>query len=532
MDQSWTDDKPAAESKPVNNAPPSSAPPSNVRSNHAPDNTRLNYASAKKRRMGDAPGKKRRKIGWKQVAVPVAAIVVIWQVAKSVTDHGGGASTAASGRQSTVPTSVPSSPATPAPKVTLGGHAVSAGGGPLILVNPGLAAPGGQVSVQGSGFTPGTSVAVWLEAGHSGKGTVIAHGTASKYGTLNTGFTMPASMTGATATVVAQQGGGGKTATAQIVTPIGVGRATINGKAAGKPGDTVSVSASGFGSGEKVNVFWGRVAGTPAATLTADGSGSISQASVPVGVAPVGPTTLVLVGEKTKTTATAPYQMLGLYPAIAPRPYAVQAGHSATLTGSGFAPGEQVLVYLNAASGTPALTATAGSSGNLSVSFVVPYGLKGSQTLTAIGDESRASVDSGFDVLPYSPVAQASTYGALPGTAISFYASGFAANEVVEVYLGRGQGSSGQLVSAFRVNSHGSAAAAGSYVIPNDTEGLSFTLVGQQSGGSATAKLSVTKPSQPVNVPSQPPYVLPPSLGGKTPSKPSASQPSAQPSAG
>ena len=299
-----------------------------------------------------------------------------------------------------------------------------------------------------------------------------------------------------------------------------------------KPGDTVTVSAGGFGPGERVDAFWGRVAGTPVATLTADGSGSIGQASVPVGVAPVGPTTLVLVGGKTKTTATAPYQMLGLYPVLAPHPYAVQAGHPATLSGSGFAPGEQVLVYLNAASGTPALTATASSNGSLSMSFVVPFGLKGNQTLTAIGDESRAAVTSGFDVLPYNPSAQASTYGAMPGTTISFYASGFAANEVVLVYLGRGQGNSGQLVSAFRVNSHGSAAAAGSYIIPNGTgPALYFTMAGQESGGSATAKISVTKPSQPVNVPSQPAYVLPPSLGGKPSPKPSAPQSSAQPSA-
>jgi hypothetical protein len=51
-------------------------------------------------------------------------------------------------------------------------------------------------------------------------------------------------------------------------------------------------------------------------------------------------------------------------------------------------------------------------------------------------------------------------------------------------------------------------------------------MVGQQSGGSATAKVSVTAPSQPVNVPSQPPYVLPPSLGGKPSPTPSAPQPS------
>jgi len=187
-----------------------------------------------------------------------------------------------------------------------------------------------------------------------------------------------------------------------------------------------------------------------------------------------------------------------------------------------------VLIYLNAASGTPALTATASSAGGLSVSFVVPFGLKGNQTLTAIGEESRAAVTSGFDVLPYSPVAQVSTYGAMPGTTVSFYASGFAANEVVEVYLGRGEGNSGQLVSAFRVDGHGSAAAAGRYVIPNGTgPALYFTMVGQESGGTATAKVSVTAPAQPVTIPPQSPYTLPPTLGGTPSPQPSAAHPSA-----
>ena len=303
-----------------------------------------------------SPDKKRRKIGWKQLIAVAVGVVIIWQVGKAVSQTGKSAKAAASTTSSAAPTFVPTSRATPRPTVTLGGHAVSASGGPVILVNPGLVAPGGVVNVQGSGFDPSVSVAVWLRPPRSNTGTLVARGMTSKYGTLNTGFTMPAS-TGATATLVAQEAGGTKTAIAQIVTPIGVGHVVIDGKSAGKPGDSVTVSASGFGPDEKVDVFWGRVAGTPAATLTADGSGSISEASVPVGVAPTGSTTLVLVGEKTKTTATAPYQMLGLYPLITPHPYAVQPGHSDTLSGSGFAPDEQVLVYLNAVSGTPALTA-------------------------------------------------------------------------------------------------------------------------------------------------------------------------------
>jgi hypothetical protein len=191
-----------------------------------------------------------------------------------------------------------------------------------------------------------------------------------------------------------------------------------------------------------------------------------------------------------------------------------------------------VLIYLNSSTGMPALTTTASGNGRFSVSFVVPFGLKGKQSLTATGEQSRASVSSGFTVLPYMPSAQASTYDALPGTSVSFYASGFAANEVVLVYTG-GRGTSGQLVTAFRVNGKGSAANAGHYIVPSGVgPGLYFKLVGQHSGGSATAKISVTAPAQQVTVPPQRPYVLPPSLGGKQPvhhSKAAGKSPGASP---
>jgi hypothetical protein len=357
-------------------------------------------------------------------------------------------------------------------------------------------------------------------------GTVIARTWSAKNGTLVSGFSMPSTVTQSGATVVVEQAGGGQVATAQLVTTGGVGTVTIVGKPAGKPGDTLQVSASGFGSGEKVNVYWGRVSGTPAAVLTADSSGDVGRASIRVGVAPVGETTLVLVGTRTHTTATTPYLMLGLYPSTASHPWAVRAGHPVTYTGSGFAPGEQVLIYLNGANGAPALTTTASQYGSFSVSFMIPYGLKGRQSLTAIGDQSRAATTSGFTVEPYLPSVQASTYGALPGTTLSFYATGFAANEVVLVYLGAGKGETGKLVTAFRVNAEGAADAAGDYIVPSGVQGaLYFTLVGQKSGGTGVAKVDVTPApgGGQVTVPSQAPYVLPPSLGGKPTAAPSAS---------
>jgi hypothetical protein len=449
-------------------------------------------------------------------------VVVLYELVHVFTHAEGKAVNAGNSRPRATVSATSASPS-PSVRVTLGGHSVAAAGQPVILLNPGLVAPGGQVSVQGSGFDPGATVEVRLLAKRASQGTEVALGKTNKTGSLITEFTMPSSVNGSDTTVVAQEEGGSKSATAQLVSPVGAASASIVGKAAGQPGDTVTVSATGFGPGEKVDVFWGRMSGTPVATLTADGSGSIGRASVPVGVAPVGPTTLVLVGTRTQATATAPYQMLGLYPSTTPHPYAVLSGKTMTYTGSGFAPGEQVLIYFNASGGTPALTTQANSGGSFSTSFVVPFGLTGRQTLTAIGEESRAAVSTSFTVLPYAPSVQASTYGALPGTSIGFYADGFAPNEVVLVYLGRGQGSAGTLVTAFRANAQGDAAAAGSYVIPgNAGPTLYFTLVGQQSGGSGVAKVSVTTPQQPVTVPAQPAYVLPPSLGGTPSPQPSA----------
>ena len=468
-------------------------------------------------------GPKKSKLNWKSLLAAAIAVVIVWQLYHAFIAGGKGSNQGTRGQAQPATTGAPTPTPkpTPTPTVTLGGHAVPAGAGASIILNPGLVAPGGKVGVVGDGFTPHAAVVVSLTLSNSRTGTVVARGYTSKFGTLYTGFTMPASLVGGSATVVARAPGG-QTATAKLVTPGGVGSVTIVGKPAGKPGSIVGVSATGFGPGEKVHVYWGRVSGTPADTLTADSAGHI-MASVPVGVAPVGNTTLVLVGTKTQTTATAPYLMLAMYPSTVMHPWAAKAGHPVGFTGGGFVPGEQILIYLNSTSGMPALTTTAGSTGSFSVGFIIPFGLHGKQTLTAVGNDSRAAATAGFDVLPYLPSAQASTYGAMPGTTVSFYATGFAANEVVLVYTGGGKGGSGTLVTAFRVNSHGAAAAAGSYIIPNAPGALHFTLVGQKSGGVAGVKFAVTGGAQGATVPTQPPYVLPPSLGGKATTTPSRS---------
>src|SRR5205085_4216268 len=52
------------------------------------------------------------------------------------------------------------------------------------------------------------------------------------------------------------------------------------------------------------------------------------------------------------------------------------------------------------------------------VSFIAPYQLKGRQTLNLIGEQSRATASSGLQIMPFSPQAQPSTWGGMPGTSM------------------------------------------------------------------------------------------------------------------
>ncbi|MFF2509409.1 hypothetical protein ACFVTY_39530 [Streptomyces sp. NPDC058067] len=436
----------------------------------------------------------RRRFTWKRVALIAVALVAVGSLVQVIAKSGGfGGALNTTGGKSEHNKSVPSQIKQPTQKpktVRLGGQKIPRQSGPIIVVNPGLVTPGGTASVEGAGFDAKSTVDLLLKtSAKQTKGQGLSTAKTDRTGSLNTQITLPENI-GRGATLVVQQRNANNVAEAQLVSGGVVGSLKIN-KAVGKPGDGVSVSVRGFGAGEKVDVFWGRVGGKPDATVTTDGSGGIGRADIKVGIAPTGTSTLILVGEKSKTTATAPFQVLGLYPTVKSSPYALKAGKQITVSAAGFAPSERVLFYINSASGIPAFTSNADANGNVgSVSFDVPFGLEGSQSLTVIGDRTRAVVRAGFDVLPYTPTADPSTYSGKAGTAVSFYVGGFAANETVTLYAG-GPNGDAKKIATFPVDAKGAAEAAGSYLITKaDEGGVSFKLVGSKSGASAKASVN------------------------------------------
>jgi hypothetical protein len=447
---------------------------------------------------------KRSRSTWKTVGFVVVAGLLLAALVRAVVGAGSHTTSTATG-----PLPVPAKPQT----VMMGGAQVPIGG-PVLTLNPGLVRQGANIGITGAGFDPGSTVDLQFTPQGSNRPIPIPGVTAARDGSFATGFLVPQLPNANTGTITADQRGTNKGAQADAVVQAGVGSVALN-RVAGKPGDVLSVSGGGFQPGEKINAFWGRIGGPPAAQLQADSSGGISQAPLRVGVAPVGNNTLILVGDQSKATATTAFTMIGLYPNATVTPYAVKAAQPFTISGSGFSPGERVQLYVGRPGGPPVSVLQTNAKGDVGgPTFIAPFQLRGRQMLTMVGEQSRSIATSGFMIMPYTPQAQPSTWGGMPGTSLSFYASGFAPNEVVLVYAGRGQGSPGSLISAFRVDSSGSASAGGNYTIPGDAQGeTSVQLVGRQSGGVANVTLSV-EPGGGSDIPAQPPFVMPPELQG------------------
>lgn len=450
---------------------------------------------------GKDPGNKnKKKITWKTVLLALVVFAIVGSLVQVIARGGFGGALDTTGnagggapkkghpheRQEVRP---PKQPKT----IKLGNQRIPQASGPIIVLNPGLVTPGGKATVEGGGFGKKSTVDLLLKARATDtKGRAIGSVKTDRYGSIYARFTVPESNSGRPATLVAQQRGSTNAAEAKVITGGAVGTARIN-KMVGRPGDVVSVSAHGFRPSEGIDVFWGRTTGVPVTTLRTDSGGSVGRADIKVGVAPTGNSTLVLVGKRSKTTATAPFQMLAMYPSMKSKPYALKAGQRITLSANKFAPGERVLVYINRNSGLPAFTAQANGMGQIrDVAFNVPFGLKGRQTLMAIGDQSRAVVRSGFTVLPYSPSAEPSAFGGRAGTTLSFYVAGFAPGETVTAYAG--SGSTGQRkIATFQVDERGKASAVGSYrITAADENGVAFQLIGQKSGGIAKASINMS----------------------------------------
>jgi hypothetical protein len=411
------------------------------------------------------------------------------------------------GKSSNQATTIPSSTPLPLPTpkvVSTPLVPINNAVGALVLLNPGIVRQGTSMGVNGSGFDPRATVDLAITQALAQPGQVISFVQTDRYGNFSSNLTVPMTLSSGTFFIQARERGSTKVAQARGMVSGGTPLLKL-GAQVGKPGDIITASLHGFSPGETIKVYWNAMSGQPVTTLQADSGGSIGQAPVQVPFGAAGVNTFLFVGTKSQSMVAASFDLLTLYPSVKLSNYAVRAADPLSFSGSGFGPGERVLVFLNSVTGAPIAVAQTSQQGTFKNAggFVIPFALKGKQTLIFQGEESGASVAVKWTVQPYMPSAQTSTYGGLPGTTVSFYAKGFASQEVVHVYMG----SANNMVSCFRTDDKGNVAAAGSYVIPGSAQGkVSFQLIGNQSGGTATATMSIMSAPSPVQVPPQPPF--------------------------
>jgi hypothetical protein len=448
---------------------------------------------------------RRKVIIWGSIIVLLLALVSS-VVLRSFSFQGTAIDT--TGQSANTPVGATPSP-TPYTPITSGPPA-GGNNAPFILFTPGVVRQGSVVTALGSEFDPRAFVdfSIKQKAADTGKviGSVQTDGTGSF---SNIPITVPANEPYGNFYIEAHERHSQKFALSMGFLQNG-GVATVKlSTIVGKVGDTIKVTAKGFAPYEKVNVYWNSMATDPVATLTTDQGGGIGQAPLQVPFGAEGDNYFIFMGTKSQTPVTSMFFMLKLYPTVKLSSYSIRADNVLTYSGKGFGPNEMVMVFVNQAAGQPLAIVQTNAAGAFPTSpgFLIPFGLKGKQTLIFLGSQSRAPASVAFTVAPYNPDVQPSTYGGSPGTTISFYASGFARNEIVHVYLGN----TGKMVSCFQADAHGDAGAAGSYMIPSNVQAgkMAFNFVGTKSGGTAIASITVSPAATPVQIPPAPPFTCP-----------------------
>ena len=398
----------------------------------------------------------------------------------------------------------PDKNATAAPSPTpLTSDQLAAKPGAVILLNPATGTRGSSIGVSGVGFDPGQTVDVFLQTKEGGQPQGIGYALVDQGGSFGgISFKIPDEISGDTFTVIGQQHDGKKKATAKGQVT-GSSASVKLGAQTGKAGATISVTGKGFAPNETVNVYFNSITGDPVATLKADQSGGLGKASIKVPFGPSGDNNFIFIGEKSQAPVTVQFFMLTFYPTATISEYAAKADTTLTFSGKDFGPSERVMVYLNSMSTTPIVIIQTDEQGTFTNagSFTIPFELTGKNLIIFMGEQTQSAVTASFDVLPYTPTVDPSTYGGQPGTSLTFYGSGFARNEIVRLFVGRTRDNKGKEVACAMTDDQGSVpGGAINYTIaPNAQVGkLGFGLVGDKSKGEATTTIQVMPASGPM----------------------------------
>jgi hypothetical protein len=287
---------------------------------------------------------------------------------------------------------------------------------PTVVVSPTNRPPGNPVTVTGSGFDGGeTGITITFD------GNPVASGiSANSLGNWSGTFTVPASPSGPHS--VSAYGSSTLAGSLPGVTFV-VNPTVVVSPTSRPPGNPVTVTGSGFGSGETgitITFDDNQVASGISANSLGNWSGTFT-----VPASPSGSHSISAYGSVT-LAGSLPGVAFVVNPTIAVSSTNGAPGTSVTVTGSGFSSGETGITITfdgnQVASGI-----SANSQGNWSGTFTIPASSLGSHTVRANGSITQAVSLGGtnFGVTPGITLNPASGY---VGGTVQIGGSGFAAN--------------------------------------------------------------------------------------------------------
>jgi hypothetical protein len=255
----------------------------------------------------------------------------------------------------------------------------------------------------------------------------------------------------------------------------------------------MGLTAGGFEPGENVRVFFEQQPQNVLISRESDLAGNMAWSEIELRGLRSGQYNLILEGETSQIKITEPFVISPRAPWADLHVYTIGPGGKVGFDGHDFAPGERIQVYLDEPTGTPIVLATADEAGNITVddAYAATPSDVGSHRIILVGDLTPQNTVIPFDVIPFTPAFQMTTYSGPPGTGTSFDGSGFAPGETVKVYV---QGQE-QAVATIKADTQGGFTDAGAYQIPRNANGgnLGFILVGESSGARLSQQFSVIR---------------------------------------
>jgi len=172
--------------------------------------------------------------------------------------------------------------------------------------------------------------------------------------------------------------------------------------------------------------------------------------------------------------------------------YTGKPTHAFSFSGEGFAPGEEVDVYMGAQATDPLASLSADGQGDIGGrNTTIPFVSPGDYSLTFVGKTSRNPVSVGFNVQGFAPWAVLDNYYIAPGSRVGVRGEDFIPGEVVQIYL---NSRLSQPLIQVTADNNGHFAVTNAFALPELNGNNQLIFVGQQSQTPISATFAAATP--------------------------------------